>query len=94
MSNFQKIKVDGVEYYIVDSIQNLRAEDSFIVPKNKLEINTGAGEARKYVGSYLRSNGQRLSSFFEYDKWGREMWMENAFIQLFKSNVFLVKRIY
>lgn len=71
MSNFQKIKVDGVEYYIVDSIQNLRAEDSFIVPKNKLEINTGAGEARKYVGSYLRSNGQRLSSFFEYDKWGQ-----------------------
>lgn len=70
MENFQKIKIDGLEYYIIDSIQNLRAEDSFIHPKNKLEVYTGKGEARKYVGSYLGKNGERLSDFFEYANWG------------------------
>ncbi len=71
MSNFQKIKIDGQEYYIVDSIQNLRAEDSFIYRKNKLKVFKGNGEARKYVGSYTGSNGKRLGDFFEYDKWGQ-----------------------
>lgn len=70
MSNFQKIKIDETEYYIVDSIQNLRAEDSFIHRSNKLAFFKGNGEARKYVGSYTGKNGDKLKSFFEYDDWG------------------------
>jgi len=70
MNNFQKIKIDGVEYYIVDSIQNLRAEDSFIHRQNKLKIFKGNGESRKYVGSYTGNNGQKLNHFFEYESWG------------------------
>lgn len=38
MNPFQKIKIDNQEYWIVDSIQNLRAEDSFIHRNNKLEL--------------------------------------------------------
>jgi len=70
MENFQKIKIAGLEYYIIDSIQNLRAEDSFIYRKNKLEMFKGNGESRKYVGSYTGKNGDRLKDFFEYDNWG------------------------
>lgn len=70
MSDYQKIKVDGIEYYIIDSIQNLRAEDSFIFHKNKLEEFIGNGEARKYVGSYSGTKGARLSEFFNYKNWG------------------------
>ncbi|RXJ94373.1 restriction endonuclease [Malaciobacter molluscorum] len=70
MRNYQKIKVDGIEYYIINSIQNLRAEDSFIFHKNKLEEFSGKGEARKYVGSYSGTNGQKLSEFFNYESWG------------------------
>lgn len=70
MSDYQKIKVDGTEYYIIDSIQDLRAEDSFIFHKNKLEEFTGSGEARKYVGSYIGTKGERLSEFFNYSNWG------------------------
>ncbi len=70
MNNFQKIQIDGVEYYIVDYIQNLRAEDSFIHRNNKLAIFKGNGESRKYVGSYTGKNGDRLKDFFEYQNWG------------------------
>ncbi len=70
MSKFQKIKVDGIEYYIIDSIQNLRAEDSFIHNRNKLNEFTGSGEARKYVGCYKDEKGKTLGNFFDYDKWG------------------------
>jgi len=70
MNNFQKIQIGGVEYYIVDSIQNLRAEDSFIHRNNKLAIFKGNGESRKYVGSYTGKNGDRLKDFFEYQDWG------------------------
>jgi putative restriction endonuclease len=70
MENFQKIKIEDKEYYIIDSIQNLRAEDSFIYRKNKLKMFKGNGEARKYVGSYIGQNKINLSDFFEYDKWG------------------------
>ncbi|MBR7002203.1 MAG: HNH endonuclease [Neisseriaceae bacterium] len=70
MSNYQIITIDGVEYNIIDSIQNLRAEDSFIHPNNKLAIFSGNGEARKYVGKYIGKNGERLKTFFEYDNWG------------------------
>lgn len=34
----QKINIDGIEYEIVDSIQDLRAEDSFIHRNNKLQM--------------------------------------------------------
>ena len=70
MENLQQIHIDGKEYYIVDSIQNLRTEDSFIYNKNKLAMFDGAGEARKYVGSYISSSGTRLSDFFSYNRWG------------------------
>jgi putative restriction endonuclease len=71
MDNFQKINIEGKEYFIIDSIQNLRAEDSFIYRKNKLKLYKGNGESRKYVGSYLGSSGERLSNFFEYENWGK-----------------------
>jgi predicted restriction endonuclease len=71
MENFQKINIEDKEYFIIDSIQNLRAEDSFIYRKNKLKMFKGNGESRKYVGSYLGSSGERLSDFFEYENWGR-----------------------
>lgn len=71
MNNFQKIDIEGEEYLIIDSIQNLRAEDSFIYSKNKLKIYTGNGEARKYIGSYISKSGERISDFFEYNNWGK-----------------------
>lgn len=71
MNNFQKIKIEGKEFFIIDSIQNLRAEDSFIYRKNKLKMFKGNGESRKYVGSYIGSSGDRLSDFFEYQDWGK-----------------------
>lgn len=71
MSNFQKIHVGGTNYLIVDAIQNLRAEDSFIHRNNKLSAFYGNGEARKYIGSYIGDSGKRLSDFFEFDQWGQ-----------------------
>lgn len=70
MPNYQKIKIDNKEYFIIESIQDLRAEDSFIHNRNKLKIFTGSGEARKYVGSYKGDNLQGLNDFFEYTNWG------------------------
>ncbi len=70
MENFQKIKIYEEVYFIVDSIQNLRAEDSFIHRNNKLKIFKGNGEARKYIGSYKDKNSKRISDFFEFDDWG------------------------
>lgn len=70
MQIYQKITIENIEYNIVDSIQNLRAEDSFIHRNNKLAIFGGNGEARKYVGSYEGDNGERLKNFFEYNSWG------------------------
>jgi len=66
----QKIKIQGVEYKIIDSIQDLRAEDSFIHNSNKLEQYTGSGEARKYVGSYRGEKGEALAHFFDFANWG------------------------
>jgi len=70
MKEFQKIKLNGTEYYIIDSIQNFRAEDSFIDPKNKLAQYTGHGEKRKHVGTYIGDGGKKISDFFEYNNWG------------------------
>lgn len=72
MNNFQKIKVEGIEYYIVDSMQNFRAEDSFIHPKNKLLEYKGNGESKKHVGTYNGELGKKTSHFFEYETWGKE----------------------
>jgi len=72
VNNFQKIKVDGVEYYIVDSMQDFRAEDSFIHRKNKLLEYKGNGESKKHVGTYHGESGKNISNFFNYNKWGLE----------------------
>ena len=72
MSNFQKIKIDGVEYNIIDSIQDFRAEDSFIHRSNKLAQFDGNGESKKHVGTYNGELGQRMSAFFDYSTWGLE----------------------
>lgn len=66
----QRILVEGVEYEIVDSIQDFRAEDSFIHRTNKLAQYNGKGESKKHIGSYFGESGDRLSAFFEYDRWG------------------------
>jgi putative restriction endonuclease len=71
MLEYQTIKIENKEYYIIDSIQNLRAEDSFIHRKNKLKSFTGSGEARKYVGSYTGESGKKLSAFFGFSAWGK-----------------------
>lgn len=72
MSEFQKIKIDNIEYYIIDSIQDFRAEDSFIHRSNKLAQFDGNGESKKHVGTYKGVIGQRMSTFFDYSSWGLE----------------------
>lgn len=69
---FQKIKIENTEYFIIDSIQDFRAEDSFIHRSNKLAQFDGNGESKKHVGTYKGELGQRISSFFEYSNWGLE----------------------
>ena len=49
MSDFQKIKIENVEYFIIDSIQDFRAEDSFIHRSNKLAQFDGNGESKNIV---------------------------------------------
>lgn len=68
----QKIKISGIEYKILDSIQDLRVEDSFIHRSNKLAQFEGNGEAKKYVGSYRDEKIQAISNFFDYSNWGVE----------------------
>jgi putative restriction endonuclease len=77
MSDFQKIKIDGIEYFIIDSIQDFRAEDSFIHRKNKLAQYKGNGESKKHVGTYNGELGERMSHFFEYSTWGHEHFDDN-----------------
>lgn len=77
MKKFQKIKIDATEYYIVDSIQNFRAEDSFIHRKNKLAQFKGNSEGKKHVGTYNGELGERISNFFNYSKWGLEHFDQN-----------------
>jgi len=91
MKNFQKIKIDEVEYYIVDSIQNLRAEDSFIHRQNKLKIFKGNGESRKYIGSYTGTNGDKLKHFFEYKKWGDTKINNKRVYPIIQENCFFSK---
>ncbi|CWN56846.1 type II restriction endonuclease [Neisseria meningitidis] len=96
MPDFQRITIENIEYFIVDSIQNLRAEDSFIHRNNKLSVFGGNGEARKYVGSYIDDSGRKLSTFFEYENWGitetkNGRRVEYPFIQ---KNCFFIRKIY
>ncbi len=70
MDNYQKIKIEGVEYYIIDSMQDFRAEDSFIHNDNKLARYNGNGESKKHVGTYNGELGKKTSIFFDYSKWG------------------------
>ena len=72
MNNNQKIKIEGIEYFIIDSIQDFRAEDSFIHRKNKLAQYSGNGEGRKHIGSYKGKIGETRSDFFNYPNWGTE----------------------
>ena len=72
MSDFQKIKIDNVEYNIIGSMQDFRAEDSFIHRKNKLLEHKGNGESKKHVGTYNGKLGRKMSKFFEYETWGKE----------------------
>jgi predicted restriction endonuclease len=72
VEELQKIKIDGIEYLIVDSIQDFRAEDSFIHRTNKLAQFDGNGESKKYVGSYVGGSGAKISRFFDYANWGTE----------------------
>lgn len=65
--DYQKIKIEDRTYFIIDSIQDMRAEDSFIHNQNKLAMYSGSGEARKYVGSFT---AKALSDFFDYSSWG------------------------
>jgi len=91
MSELQKIKIDNTEYNIIDSIQNLRAEDSFIFRQNKLSLYKGNGEARKYVGSYLGQNGKRLIDFFNYNKWGNTKENGKRIYPIIQENCFFSK---
>tara|TARA_B110000046_G_C12972883_1_gene389743 strand:- start:334 stop:1458 length:1125 start_codon:yes stop_codon:yes gene_type:complete len=72
MENLQKIKIEGNEYFIIDSIQDFRAEDSFIHRKNKLSQFRGNGESKKHVGTYSGEKGEKMSNFFNYSTWGLE----------------------
>jgi predicted restriction endonuclease len=72
MSEYQRIKIDDIEYNIIDAIQDFRAEDSFIHRSNKLAQFDGNGESKKHVGTYNGELGQKISNFFEYYSWGLE----------------------
>ena len=68
MESYQRITIENKEYNIVDSIQDMRAEDSFIQRQNKLKKTTGNGEAKKWLGDF--SSNKHLSVFFEFSDWG------------------------
>lgn len=85
MENLQKIKIGGKEYLIIDSIQDFRAEDSFIHRKNKLAQFKGNGESKKHVGTYKGKKGGRMSNFFNYSTWGLEHYDANKKRKTFGS---------
>ena len=72
MPEYQRIKVDNIEYNIIDAIQDFRAEDSFIHRSNKLAQFDGNGESKKHIGTYNGELGRRISNFFDYYTWGLE----------------------
>ena len=64
----------GLEYFIIDSIQDFRAEDSFIHRKNKLaQCSEGTESPRKHVGTYTgRKRRNDVKVFFDYADMGDE----------------------
>jgi len=70
MIEFQKIKIESREYDIIDSMQDFRAEDSFIHRSNKLAQFKGNGESKKHVGTYVGEKGAKMAIFFDYNNWG------------------------
>lgn len=85
MENLQKIKIEEQEYFIIDSIQDFRAEDSFIHRKNKLSQFKGNGESKKHVGTYKGEKGDRMSNFFNYSSWGMEHYDSDKKRKTFES---------
>lgn len=85
MNNNRKIKIEGIEYFIIDSIQDFRAEDSFIHRKNKLAQFSGNGEAKKHIGSYKGKIGETRSDFFNYPNWGKKHFDHEKNKKTFKS---------
>lgn len=67
----QKIKIDGVQFEVLDSYENYKIEDSFIHYSNKLKEYSGHGESKKHVGSYSGESGKKLKDFYNYDSWGK-----------------------
>ena len=81
----QRIKIDGRDFVIVASMQDFRAEDSFIHRKNKLARYKGNGESKKHVGTYKGSLSNNMSTFFGYSNWGLEHFDENKKRKTFSS---------
>ena len=82
MNDYQKIHIDWNEYYIIDSIQNFRAEDSFIHIKNKLSEYNWHGESKKHIGTYNWDIWESRSDFFNYSNW----WLEHYDKEYFNTN--------
>jgi len=72
----QRLTINNILYEVVDSMQNFRAEDSFVSNLNKLKKNKGAGEAKKYVGNFF-TGFDGLKNFFEYSNWGKQIKVPN-----------------
>ncbi len=85
MLEYQVIRIDSIEYKIVDSMQDFRAEDSFIHRSNKLAQFYGNGESKKHVGTYRGEPGQSISNFFNYSNWGIEHFDKERNQKTFKS---------
>jgi len=79
MENYQKINIDWNEYYIIDTIQNFRAEDSFIHNRNQLSECNWHGESKKHIGTYKGDIWESRSAFFNYSKWGLEYYDVNHY---------------
>ena len=90
MNKYQEIEINGVSYLIIDTLENLKAEDSFIHNQNKLERFVGSGEARKYVGSYSRKSGEAISHFFDFENWGKSENNERQYTPI-QNNCFFSK---
>ena len=56
-----KIKINSVEYELLDEVDNIQIADSF-VKVNKLEGTRGHGEAKLYIGAVQKRN---FDNFFE-----------------------------
>lgn len=52
------IKIVGIDYQLIDSIEKISIADSFVLNPNK--IGSGSGEAKLYIGQI----GDKLNSFF------------------------------